>query len=958
MAFSNTQLTGTASSESNNGSASTLNHFGHASNPWGSSKIWSGGNSTLSSGFTSKSTTRDSSRVRDAGLQPSMNRKEEIEGKTGSGSLVDSSVLDEWSIRSTYAAPRGVASTNAASQARYQDSTYSQRRSSSNAGLQALGATNQQQGAYVPRPPKISVKTTTATQQRPTLTSPYASSALQRNSEQASNAYTKLDRQGDQYKKPDSAIGTWADAVSPTDERRVAFPTSHFSQASVPTSRDQSQQPSLRGDERPSFTRPDYSNSSQTMTPLSSRAPSISSQRNGSYNGMVSHTADHLVSQMGQVNLAADHRSSISRKSIGSNSHSSQWSGYNGSRSLSRPSTNGTNGTNGTSGTHVSSEHDSHEGHNNAYPALNDGISPLQNNIPPEYVHSSLGARFLQTPTGFDYRNGQHNNHVNSRGFELPIVPRSTTNWNDYADEEGQNGRSLTIHDPNLYIDPRVHQAIAAQLRNPYANIYDSYAIQNALHQASYLPMMPMPIANIDPAASLRDTASGDGVQSALMYEFRANTKTKKYELKDIYDHIAEFSGDQHGSRFIQTKLESANSDEKERVFREIQPNAIPLMTDVFGNYVVQKFFEHGDQTHKKILANKMRGQVLNLTLQMYGCRVVQKAIDHVLVDQQALLVGELQDHVMKCIKDQNGNHVIQKAIERCPPQSIGFIMDALRGQATHLSIHPYGCRVIQRCLERTDMPVDRAAIMTELIEGGLQAMVADQYGNYVVQHIVSGEDGEGKQRVLQIVAHGLEGYSKHKFASNVVEKCLSSASDEWKREVVCTLANNSHNHRRGGGAEGEGALVGMLKDQFGNYVIQKLLDTLCPEDYVTFVELLQPAVNQAKRTGCGKQILSIEKKMHRFSTYRPNGTSMTTTLNGQSQSQQAQSLSMSSLPFTSQLGQSSLHSLPPRSTAQQHFQSSSTSPSVNSDTVNGATAHSRKNSKQSVEGQSPTSTR
>lgn len=88
---------------------------------------------------------------------------------------------------------------------------------------------------------------------------------------------------------------------------------------------------------------------------------------------------------------------------------------------------------------------------------------------------------------------------------------------------------------------------------------------------------------------------------------------------------MVEFSGDQHGSRFIQQKLETANSDEKERLFREIQPNAIQLMTDVFGNYVIQKFFEHGDQNQKKILANKMKGRVLDLSLQMYGCRVVQK---------------------------------------------------------------------------------------------------------------------------------------------------------------------------------------------------------------------------------------------------------------------------------------------------------------------------------------------
>ena len=94
---------------------------------------------------------------------------------------------------------------------------------------------------------------------------------------------------------------------------------------------------------------------------------------------------------------------------------------------------------------------------------------------------------------------------------------------------------------------------------------------------------------------------------------------------QDIYNHIVEFSGDQHGSRFIQQKLETANSDEKDQVFREIQPNAIQLMTDVFGNYVIQKFFEHGNQSQKKVLANHMKNRILSLSRQMYGCRVVQK---------------------------------------------------------------------------------------------------------------------------------------------------------------------------------------------------------------------------------------------------------------------------------------------------------------------------------------------
>jgi mRNA-binding protein PUF3 len=95
--------------------------------------------------------------------------------------------------------------------------------------------------------------------------------------------------------------------------------------------------------------------------------------------------------------------------------------------------------------------------------------------------------------------------------------------------------------------------------------------------------------------------------------------------VKDIIGKVVEFSGDQHGSRFLQTKLETASASDRDFIFSEIGPSSLKLMTDVFGNYVIQKLFEFGSDEQKAALVSKMEGHVLNLSLQMYGCRVVQK---------------------------------------------------------------------------------------------------------------------------------------------------------------------------------------------------------------------------------------------------------------------------------------------------------------------------------------------
>ena len=108
---------------------------------------------------------------------------------------------------------------------------------------------------------------------------------------------------------------------------------------------------------------------------------------------------------------------------------------------------------------------------------------------------------------------------------------------------------------------------------------------------------------------------------------------------------------DQHGSRFIQQKLERASPSERQMVFQEILGAAYSLMTDVFGNYVIQKFFEFGTTEQKQALAQRIRGHVLPLALQMYGCRVIQKALESIPPEHQVNIVSLLcQKLLNNCI--------------------------------------------------------------------------------------------------------------------------------------------------------------------------------------------------------------------------------------------------------------------------------------------------------------------
>lgn len=103
--------------------------------------------------------------------------------------------------------------------------------------------------------------------------------------------------------------------------------------------------------------------------------------------------------------------------------------------------------------------------------------------------------------------------------------------------------------------------------------------------------------------------------------------------------------------------------------------------------------------------------------------------------------------------------------------------------------------------------------IMRELYDP-MPGLVGDQYGNYVVQHVMQYGERHDRARVMEIVLPELEQFSMQKCASNVVEKCLTHGTNEWRRAVLESLMLGKRN--------GESMLSILIRDQYGNYVIRK----------------------------------------------------------------------------------------------------------------------------------------
>ncbi|TEB15905.1 hypothetical protein C9890_0585 [Perkinsus sp. BL_2016] len=103
---------------------------------------------------------------------------------------------------------------------------------------------------------------------------------------------------------------------------------------------------------------------------------------------------------------------------------------------------------------------------------------------------------------------------------------------------------------------------------------------------------------------------------------------------------------------------------------------------------------------------------------------------------------------------------------------------------------------------------------LLENITGNLNALVCDQFGNYVVQHALDFGRDIDRQRIVQHLALGnIPLLSCNKFASNVLEKAarLNTKSLEI---LIHNLANLN-----------DSQLLDIMKDRYGNYVIKAFLE-------------------------------------------------------------------------------------------------------------------------------------
>lgn len=304
---------------------------------------------------------------------------------------------------------------------------------------------------------------------------------------------------------------------------------------------------------------------------------------------------------------------------------------------------------------------------------------------------------------------------------------------------------------------------------------------------------------------------------------------------------IYELCKDQHGCRYLQKQLESRNPDQVRMIWLETCSHVIELMTDPFGNYLCQKLFEYCNDDERTVLIQNAAKDMVRIALNQHGTRALQKMIENISnQDQVQLIIEALSDRVVELIQDLNGNHVIQKCLNKLSSLDAQFIFDAVGTSCVDVGTHRHGCCVLQRCIDHASG--DQKILLIQRITEHAVTLVQDPFGNYVVQYIIDLNEPMFTEPLVQQFHGKITQLSRHKFSSNVIEKCLRCASGDSKDMIVEELLT-------------PGEMERLIRDAYANYVVQTALEHATLFMKQQMVETIRPILPAVRQTPYGRKI-------------------------------------------------------------------------------------------------------
>ena len=296
-----------------------------------------------------------------------------------------------------------------------------------------------------------------------------------------------------------------------------------------------------------------------------------------------------------------------------------------------------------------------------------------------------------------------------------------------------------------------------------------------------------------------------------------SKNKYGNMSISEITNQLFLIAKKQTGCRYLQKLISSNENDDlvNKYFYPKLYPTKlIELCNDLFGNYLVQKMIPYLNKDNLYSFTSLIIKHLLKLCLNPHGTRVVQVYLEQIKLDNQllTLFTNSLIPIMPRLINDLNGSFVLMHYATVVPYPNNDIIFDFLNKNIVKISVQSYSCSALQKCIDIGNE--QQSQKLLENISEHSMFLILNQFGNYVIQFVISKNITSINDKILEGFIDNLIFLAKQKYSSNVIEKCFDYCSNKMKERIINQLSD-------------ERIIRDLLKDMYGNYVLQKTLSMI-----------------------------------------------------------------------------------------------------------------------------------
>lgn len=308
-----------------------------------------------------------------------------------------------------------------------------------------------------------------------------------------------------------------------------------------------------------------------------------------------------------------------------------------------------------------------------------------------------------------------------------------------------------------------------------------------------------------------------------LQQKLKVGTTEQKFEIvQTIIDQAYPLMINRFGNFLVQRCFEHGTPEQVISIAQAIRGNTLNLSMDAFGCHVIQKAFDSVPEEYKTIMVHELLRNIPDTVIHRYACHVWQKLFE--------LRWSDSPPQIMKYVNEalrgmwhevalgETGSLVVQNIFENCVEEDkrpcingvLGCIDVVAHGQfgnwciqhicehgdiqdrtraidhvirfASEYSTDQYASKVVEKCLkiggnDFLDRYLERVCqTQPDRPRMPLIDIASDQFGNYLIQYILSNGDPQRREIVAAHVRKHMVSLRGSKYGSRVAMLCGNPA--------------------------------------------------------------------------------------------------------------------------------------------------------------------------------------